>query len=172
MAKKQNANINIRYLFLLFIFLPVMAMSQLHADFLATPLSGCPPMVINFKDNSTGNPTSWKWDFGNGSFSNIQNPIATFNNAGSYNIKLVIKNGRGIDSLIKSQYIIVNAVPVPAFNASATFGCFPLKVNFTDHSLPGSGTITNWEWDFGDGAVSNEQNPVHTYTLGEISELY
>lgn len=165
MAKKQNASINIRYSFLLFIFLPVIAMSQLRADFSATPLSGCPPMVINFKDNSTGNPASWRWDFGNGSFSNIQNPIATYNNPGSYNIKLVIKNGRGIDSLIKNQYIVVNALPDAAFDASATSGCFPLKVNFTDRSLPGSGTITNWEWDFGDGAISNEQSPVHTYTL-------
>ncbi len=165
MAKKQNANINIRYLFLLFVFLPVMAMSQLRADFLATPLSGCPPVVINFKDNSTGSPDSWRWDFGNGSTSNGKDPFATFDTPGSYNIKLVIKNGRGIDSVIKNQYIVVNALPVPAFDASVTSGCFPLKVNFTDRSLSGSGTITNWEWDFGDGDTSNLQNSVHTYTL-------
>ncbi len=166
MGKMQNAIVNIRFLFLLLIFLPVIVRSQLHADFTATPLSGCPPMVINFKDNSTGNPTSWRWDFGNGTISNNGNPpTVTYTNPGSYNVKLVIKNGRGIDSLIKNQYIIVNALPAPAFDASATSGCFPLKVNFTDRSLPGSGTITAWEWDFGDGAISNEQNPVHTYTL-------
>lgn len=34
---------------------------------------------------------------------------------------------------------------------------------FQDLSDPGSDPITSWEWDFGDGAVSNEQNPKHTY---------
>jgi PKD repeat protein len=81
MFKKQNEIVNIRYLLLLFIFLPVIVRSQLHADFTATPVSGCAPLIITFKDTSTGNPTSWRWDFGNGSFSEgIQNPTATYNN--------------------------------------------------------------------------------------------
>lgn len=166
MLKKQNLIVNIGYSLLLFILFPVTAMSQLHTDFLATPLSGCSPLVVSFKDTSTGNPKTWKWDFGNGSRpSTIQNPIATYTNPGAYTIKLIITNERGIDSLVRSQYIVVNAPPAPDFVASATAGCFPLKVNFSDRSLPGSGTITNWEWDFGDGAISNEQNPAHTYTL-------
>ncbi|HKG69687.1 MAG TPA: hypothetical protein VKA92_12520, partial [Segetibacter sp.] len=69
MVEQQNAIVNIRYLFLLFIFFPFIVRSQLHADFTATPVTGCAPMVITFKDTSTGNPTSWRWDFGNGSFS-------------------------------------------------------------------------------------------------------
>ncbi len=165
MARKQTAIVNIRYLFLLFMCLPSIVRSQLHADFSATPLSGCPPMVINFTDNSTGDPTSWKWDFGNGTGANGKSAVGTYLNPGTYNVKLIIKNGRGIDSLIKNQYITVNALPVVDFTASATAGCFPLKVNFADHSLAGSGTITAWEWDFGDGVVSNEQNPEHTYTF-------
>jgi len=166
MIRRQNALTGITCIFILFLFIPVMAMSQLQADFVATPLSGCPPMVINFKDTSTGNPEAWRWDFGDGRSSHIQNPAETFNNPGIYTIKLVVKNALGIDSLTKSQYITVNALPVPAFTASQTTGCFPLKVAFTDQSLAGSGTITAREWDFGDGAVSSEQNPVHTYTLG------
>lgn len=166
MRRRQNALFSIKWTFIVFLFIPAMVMSQLHADFVATPLTGCPPMVINFKDTSTGNPASWKWDFGDGGSSDIQNPTETFNNPGSYTIKLVVKNALGKDSMEKSQYITVNAMPVPAFTASQTTGCFPLKVNFTDQSLAGSGNITVREWDFGDGAVSNEQNPVHTYTLG------
>lgn len=77
MFRKLNAIVNRRYLFLLFMFLPTIVMSQLHADFSATPLSGCAPAVINFTDNSAGNPTSWMWDFGNGSVSDVQTPIAT-----------------------------------------------------------------------------------------------
>lgn len=76
---------------------------------------------------------------------------------------MVVKNANGADSLVKNQYVVVNALPVAAFGAADSVGCFPLQVNFTDLSEPGSGAITNWQWDFGDGALSNEQNPVHTY---------
>lgn len=140
------------------------ASAQIKADFSATPVMGCPPMVVNFKDLSTGNPDTWKWDLGNGTISYLQNPIATYFNPGSYNIKLVAKSATGADSIVKSQYVVVNAPPTPVFGASDTAGCFPLKVQFTDTSLAGSGTITDWQWDFGDGTLSNLQNPEHTYT--------
>jgi gliding motility-associated-like protein len=167
MSRKVHAIVSILNLFILFLILPGKAESQLRADFQATPVSGCPPMLINFKDISTGNPTSWKWDFGNGTTDETQNPLATYTDPGTYTVRLVIKNALGVeDSIIKNQYIIVNAPPVGDFTASATSGCFPLKVNFTDRSIAGSGTISAWEWDFGDGAISNEQNPAHTYTLG------
>jgi parallel beta-helix repeat protein len=53
-------------------------------------------------------------------------------------------------------------VPLNAdFAAGPTEGCEELTVNFTDGS---TGDVIAWEWDFGDGSSSNEQNPVHTYT--------
>jgi gliding motility-associated-like protein len=139
------------------------AVAQLKAGFAASPRSGCPPLVVSFKDNSAGNPTSWKWDLGNGTTSFLQNPTGTYFTSGSYNIKLIVKNATGSDTLTQKKYIIVNALPVPAFSASDTTGCFPLNVKFTDKSLAGSGTITSWKWDFGDGALSDLQNPAHTY---------
>ena len=39
-------------------------------NFTATPLTGCAPLVVNFTDQSTGNPTNWDWDLGNGQLSN------------------------------------------------------------------------------------------------------
>ena len=47
------------------------------------------------------------------------------------------------------------------FSADATNGCAPLTVNFTDLS---TGTIDTWVWNFGDGGLSANQNPSHTYT--------
>lgn len=38
-----------------------------------------------------------------------------------------------------------------------------LNVWFEDHSQTGSSSITSWEWEFGDGETSNEQNPYHIY---------
>ena len=150
--------------FMILLFFTASASAQLKADFGATPSSGCPPMVVKFQDSSAGNPTSWKWDLGNGTISYLQNPIATYFTSGSYTVKLVVKTASGADSIVKSQFITVSELPKPAFGASDTTGCFPLKVSFSDSSLAGSGTITSWQWDFGDGTLSNEKNPVHTYT--------
>lgn len=146
------------------LLLTVVGSAQLRADFSATPVTGCPPMVVSFMDSSTGNPISWKWDLGNGTTSFLRNPIATYFNPGKYDVKLVVTTATGKDSIIKSQYVVVNALPVVKFSAADTTGCFPLKVKFQDNSIANSGTIARWQWDFGDGTLSTEQSPAHTYT--------
>jgi PKD repeat protein len=50
--------------------------------------------------------------------------------------------------------------PAAAFNAKQTTGTAPFNVSFTDKS---TGTIFMWNWEFGDGNTSNEQNPTHAY---------
>ncbi len=142
----------------------VKTQAQISANFSATPTDGCAPLLVMFSDASTGNPTSWKWDLGNGTISFLQNPAVTYFTPGTYNIKLVAKNSSGADSIVKSQFITVYGAPSITFNASPTSGCFPLPVQFTDNTTAGSGTISSWEWDFGDGNVSGIQNPQHTYT--------
>lgn len=144
--------------------------AQVTASFSATPTSGCAPLLVRFTDNSTGNPTAWNWDLGNGTFSIIQNPSVTYFNPGTYTIKLVVRNAAGdADSITKTDYITVNARPQVNFTASDTAGCYPLHTQFTDLSTPGSGVITNWQWDFGDGSTSTLQNPSHTYSQGVFS---
>lgn len=138
--------------------------SQLTASFTSNTVSGCTPVLVHFTDQSTGNPTQWRWELGNGTISFLQNPSTTYFNPGTYNVKLVIRNADGADSIIKQQYITVYPNPVVNFTASDTTGCFPLPVQFTDLSTTSSGTITTWNWDFGDGSLSNQQNPSHTYT--------
>ena len=141
------------------------AKAQLTADFTATPLSGCTPLVVKFTDQSSGSPTLWRWDLGNGTISFLPNPSVTYFNPGQYNIKLVVYNAAGDSNvIIKTQFITVHAAPAVAFTANPLTGCFPLPVTFTDLSLPGSGTINSWQWDFGDGSSSNTANPSHTYT--------
>ena len=137
--------------------------AQLTADFIASPTTGCSPLIVHFTDQSTGDPTQWKWDLGNGTISFLQNPSATYFSPGQYAIKLVIKNASKADSIVKTEYITVSSKPDVKFNASVTSGCYPLPVQFTDESSAGTGTITNWQWDFGDGLSSTEQSPLHTY---------
>jgi VCBS repeat-containing protein len=53
-----------------------------------------------------------------------------------------------------------NSAPTAAFSSD---GCNGLTCEFTDRSRDTDGTITKWEWTFGDGGTSGEQNPSHTY---------
>lgn len=138
--------------------------AQLKADFIASPTAGCAPLVVRFSDVSGGNPTSWKWELGNGTNSVLQNPSVAYFNPGTYTVKLFIRNSYGADSVVKTQFITVYASPEIHFGSSNVTGCFPLATQFSDSSLAGSGTINKWQWDFGDGNLSGLQNPQHTYT--------
>ncbi|WP_349682039.1 PKD domain-containing protein [Methanosarcina sp. UBA5] len=61
-------------------------------DFSASPTSGNAPLKVAFTDNSTGSPTSWNWDFGDGTNSTEENPVHTYNSSGQYTITLTEKN--------------------------------------------------------------------------------
>lgn len=140
------------------------ASAQLNANFSASPLSGCAPLVVNFTDLSTGGATSWRWDLGNGTVSTLQNPTGSYFNAGTYSVKLVIENASGADSITRNQYITVFPKPVVAFTASETSACLPRTIQFTDQSTTPGGSITNWLWDFGDGTTSSQPNPSHIFS--------
>ncbi|RYF85624.1 MAG: PKD domain-containing protein [Chitinophagaceae bacterium] len=128
---------------LFFVSWQFVAKSQIAANFTASSsLSGCSPLVVNFKDSSTGNATQWRWDLGNGVTSFLQNPSTTYFNPGTYAVKLVVKNAAGnADSVTKTNYVTVFTSPSADFNADKTTGCFPLNVNFSDGSVPGSGSL-------------------------------
>jgi PKD repeat protein len=123
-------------------------------------VAGCTPILVHFTDESTGNPNYWKWDLGNGTISYLQNPSVTYFVPGNYNIKLIVKNAAGRDSLVKTNYVQVFAAPIVDFTASQTNGCNIVSTNFADYSNASQA----WQWDFGDGIFSTEQNPAHTYT--------
>ncbi len=138
--------------------------SKLVAAFVASPTSGDAPLKVAFTDASTGSPTSWKWSFGDGTYSTSRNPSHTYNKAGKYTVSLTVKNARGSNTVTKSQYISVTnslKAPVACFSASPTSGYAPLKVAFTDRS---KGKPTSWKWSFGDGTYSTAKTPVHTYS--------
>ena len=133
------------------------------AAFSASPTSGYAPQTIKFTDKSTGSLTSWKWGFGDGTYSTQKNPSHTYSKAGKYTVSLTVKNAAGSNKVTKSSLIVVNALkpPVPAFSASPLNGKAPLTVTFTDKS---TNNPTSWSWDFGDKSTSTVKNPTHKYT--------
>lgn len=81
--------------------------STLTADFSASPTSGNAPLTVIFTDLSTGNPTAWSWNFGDGTTSTQQNPEHTYTNSGIYTVKLTISDGVSIISKTRDNYISV-----------------------------------------------------------------
>jgi len=133
------------------------------AAFSASPISGNGPLKVIFTDKSVGKPTSWKWSFGDGTYSTTKNPTHTYNKAGKYTVTLTVKNVKGNNKITRFNYITVLAPiksPFAAFSASPISGYAPLKVAFTDKS---TGAPTSWNWNFGDGTSSTVKNTVHTY---------
>jgi gliding motility-associated-like protein len=134
------------------------------AGFTANTVTGCSPMLVNFTDQSTGGPLSWQWNLGNGSTSTDQNPSTIYTTPGTYTVSLTVTNASGTNTLTRTAYITVNPAPVAEFTSNTNAGCFPLRVQFSDLSIPQFGTITSWNWSFGTGATSTQQNPSYTYT--------
>ncbi len=134
------------------------------ADFIATPLSGNAPLNVQFTDASTGNITSWAWDFDNDTNidSFLQNPQYTYNNPNTYTVSLTVTGPGGSDNATKVDYIAIS--PVADFTATPLSGNAPLNVQFTDTS---TGNITSWAWDFdnsGGAPDSTMQNPQYSYS--------
>jgi len=83
--------------------------TTLKADFEASPTYGKAPLTVTFTDKSTGNPTSWEWDFDNDGTvdSYDQNPQWTYNDPGWYTVKLTVSNGTNTDTCVKEKFIQV-----------------------------------------------------------------
>jgi len=117
------------------------------AGFTANATRGAAPLAVQFTDTSTGDPASWKWEFGDGEISTDRNPIHTYAADGTYTVSLTVASGAGEDTLIRSGYITVAVPPETAFSGTPTSGPVPLTVTFTDESTGGP---TGWAWFFGD----------------------
>jgi len=133
------------------------------AAFTATPTTITPGQSVQFTDQSTNTPTSWFWNFGDGSTATTKNPSHTYASAGTFTVILTATNSYGYNSATKTNYITVNAAgisPVATFTATPTTITAGQSVQFTDQS---TNTPTSWSWTFGDGGTSTSQNTSHTY---------
>ena len=74
-------------------------------SFWASRTSGKAPLTLGFTDASTGSPTSWKWSFGDGTYSTLKNPRHTYAKAGTYTITLTASNAAGSGTKTRTNYI-------------------------------------------------------------------
>ncbi len=133
------------------------------------PITPVAPALVRFDATSTFIPgkqiTGYEWDFGDRSGPQLLGAQTdhTYSEPGTYQIRLRVKTLDG--QVFEGSKTLVVRVPISeaCFLPSRTSGTSPLPVSF-DTSCSSSGSFTSWLWDFGDGAQSDEQNPIHTFT--------
>lgn len=120
----------------------------------------CGSTSVQFTDTSEGLPTSWYWDFGDGTgTSTDQSPMYSYSGVGPYTVTLAVSNGVFTDTVVMPNAIEPYIIPTASFFASDTAICDSSAIRFFDTSTNAS----SWEWDFGDGTSSNLQNPAHDF---------
>jgi len=126
----------------------------------------CFNAVASFTDNSNGNGgiiTNWLWDFdNNGTTDNTnQNPTNLYPSPNTYTIQLIVSTGFGCADTTTQPITIY---PMPVADFTFVNACFGAAIAFTDNSSVTSGTITNWNWNFGNSNTSIVQNPSENYS--------
>jgi len=104
---------------------------------------------------------TWQWYKGGVALlgENAANLSVSANGHGAGDYTAVYRIGNQCESVD----ISVVQPDLPTADFSTADVCFPAGASFTDLSVVASGSVTNWQWDFGDGNNSNQQNPSHTY---------
>ena len=140
---------------------------KINASFLPDVFKGCEPLEVNFTDLSTPAASEWKWYFGDGDTSLLQNSTHTYS-AGTYDILLKVASANGCkDELIVPNFIQAYAQPDLSFYLDpAVVTIDNPTINFIN-TTP-NGASFSYLWDFGDGNTDITFNATHTYaTDGE-----
>lgn len=156
--------------FILLLFLTFetwKAFAQPNVDFSSDVVQGCAPLTVQFRDLSGVSGAKFRWSFGNGNQSSIQNPQAIYYLPGVYEVSLTVTDpSNQSKTLTRNAWIRVFKNPSAQFTANILTGCNPMSTTFRSQSIPGDTVIDSYRWDFGDGNVQEKASLVsHTYQV-------
>jgi len=125
--------------------------------------------AVHFYDTSSdpdGSIVSWHWDFGDGQTSTIKNPSHNYADKGTYWVALIVEDNDGDQNTARTTMSILNLPPIAGFAFSPMNPKMGEEVQFIDESQDPEGKKLNYNWDFGDGYTSTQNNPIHKFTDG------
>jgi len=126
------------------------------------------PVVFDFKDTSAGN-IKWEWNFQSyyyydSVFSRLQSPSFEYLSDGSYQVKLKVENAAGCVASTEKTIFITR--PYVYINAEGNLNnCGPIELKFKASVSPVTDSLVTYNWSFGDGGISSDIEPMHTFTL-------
>ncbi|MBN8679007.1 MAG: PKD domain-containing protein [Chitinophagales bacterium] len=128
------------------------------------------PLTLSFYDASMGAVQSWHWDFGDGNTSTEQNPEHTYATSGIYTVTLDIETLDGCESSMSFDICVGDSCWIDPFEFDCQAMFIPVPdslggngLQFIDLSFVPDPSQLQWNWNFGDGTTSTEQNPYHEY---------
>ena len=131
------------------------------------------PLYVGFDASAStdadGNILNWDWDFGDGSSASGESVDHTFNDPGSYTVNLTVADNDGLSDNDSLTIVVLNQPPVAVASSDTSTGTAPVDIQFTgdaSYDQDSSGSIVAYSWNFGDGSISSDPNPIHSYQTG------
>ena len=139
------------------------------AEFTFSPKEPTDLDTIQFTDKSTdpdGRIVKWHWDFGDNSISTKQNPYHRYQDDGTYTVKLAVTDDDGATDTTFQEITVWNVPPKADFTFAPSQPIVDQPVTFdASTSSDPDGSITKYEWDFGDGASAERVRVTHTFPV-------
>ena len=135
------------------------------ASFNIETTEGCVPLTVQFTNTTIGS-ADYKWEFGDGSTSDLRSPIHIFENPGTYTVKLTASANGRVDSYTGQVKVLPS--PEAAFSVAERQLYVP---NAEAHFYNETEEAVNHFWMFGDGGTSDKPNPVYTYLADGIYDI-
>ncbi len=131
---------------------------------ISNPSPACGANSVQFNDASsisTGSIVNWIWTFGDGQTSTQKDPVTTYNNAGNFNVELIVNSDAGCKD---TAYVVqtVWASPVAAYAHGNE--CDGIPINFIDGSTISDGSALSYNWDLGDNTTMSGTTFSHQYS--------
>ncbi len=131
-------------------------------DFTGTNLNTCkPPLTASFNSNGT----VVKWYFGDGDSSTLASPTHTYTKFGSFTVTLIVRTANGcLQRVVKPGFVRIAPPEITSIKNLDYHGCIPWTNTF-EAIINTPDPVVTYEWDLGNGIMSNLQNPSATYTV-------
>lgn len=147
---------------------------QIQRDTITITVLPSPDVDFTFSEECYGIPTSftsdvtstdpvidYSWSYGGSEFSTDENPDFIIPDVDTNNITFIAYSQNGCSDTI-TKPVFTFYLPDVSFNTPAP--CLNGGTQYFDESSVTGGTATGWEWNFGDGSSSNDQDPIHQYS--------
>ena len=120
-----------------------------------------PARIIDRSTNMLGTISNWTWLVDGIVAGNSPQPVLRAVTPGLHTVKLAVRTSIGCESDTLGRTFFAN--PAPVVDLVAADGCMNLPVDFFGSQSDNQTTITQWNWNFGDGNTSQLQNPSHSF---------